>query len=40
VVNVSQLLTVDKSFLTERIGSLPRFVQDEVDEGLRLVLCL
>lgn len=40
VVNVSQLLTVDKSFLTECTGCLPKSLQDEVDEGLRLVLCL
>ena len=40
VVNVSQILTVDKSFLTERISSLPVSLQEEVDEGLRLVLYL
>lgn len=40
VVNVSQILTVDKTFLTERIGSLPKSLQDEVDEGLRMVLYL
>lgn len=38
VVNVSQIITVDKSFLTERVGRLaPRQLAD-VDEGLRLVL--
>lgn len=40
VVNVSQVLTVDKSFLRERLSSLPNHLQDEVDEGLRLVLYL
>ncbi len=40
VVNVSQLITIDKSFLTERIGRLPGSIQDRVDEGLRLVLAL
>ena len=40
VVNVSQLLTIDKSFLTERIGRLPGSILDRVDEGLRLVLAL
>jgi mRNA interferase MazF len=40
VVNVSQVLTVDKAFLTERIGSLPNSLQEEVDEGLRMVLYL
>ncbi len=40
VVNISQILTVDKTFLTERIGSLPDYLQEEVDEGLRMVLYL
>jgi mRNA interferase MazF len=40
VANVSQIFTVDKAFLTERIGSLPASLQDDVDEGLRTVLYL
>lgn len=40
VANVSQIFTLDKAFLTERIGSLPVSLQEEVDEGLRTVLCL
>lgn len=40
VANVSQIFTVDKAFLTERIGSLPVSLQEEVDEGLRTVLYL
>jgi mRNA interferase MazF len=40
VANVSQIFTVDKTFLTERIGSLPNYLQEEVDEGLRIVLYL
>ena len=40
VVNVSQLLTLDRSFLTERAGTLPPRLQGSVDEGLRLVLQL
>ncbi len=40
VANVSQIFTVDKTFLTERIGSLPDYLQEEVDEGLRMVLYL
>lgn len=40
VANVSQILTVDKTFLTERIGALPDYLQEEVDEGLRMVLYL
>ena len=40
VANVSQILTLDKSFLTERIGTLPDHLQEAVDEGLRMVLYL
>ena len=38
VVNVSQLLTLDRSFLTEHAGTLPPRLQSSVDDGLRLVL--
>jgi mRNA interferase MazF len=38
VVNISQLLTLDRSFLTEHMGILSRQLQTRVDEGLRLVL--
>jgi mRNA interferase MazF len=40
VANVSQVITLNKSFLTERVGSLPEDLQEEVDEGLRLVMYL
>lgn len=40
VVNVSQLLTLDRSFLTEHAGTLPPRLQRFVEEGLRLVLQL
>jgi mRNA interferase MazF len=40
VVNVSQLITLDKSFLTERIGRLQRKSVLALEEGLRLVLSL
>jgi len=40
VVNVSQVLTVDKSFLTERIGRVAHAQLAEIDEGLRLVFSL
>lgn len=40
VVNVSQIISVDKIFFTERIGRLsPRLLAD-VDEGLRLVFSI
>jgi mRNA interferase MazF len=38
VVNVSQLLTLDRSFLTERLGKVPPKLMAAIDEGLRLVL--
>lgn len=38
VANVSQIMTLDKSFLTERVTKVTRSVMKEVDEGLRLVL--
>jgi mRNA interferase MazF len=40
VVNVSRLVTVDKSFLIEKAGQLPVAVLREVEEGIRLVLSL
>lgn len=40
VANVSQIFTVNKTFLVERIGSLPDSLQKEVDEGLRTILYL
>jgi mRNA interferase MazF len=40
VVNVSQLITVDKTYLTERVGRLPKRHTGAIDEGLRLVLGL
>src|SRR5262249_44248648 len=40
VVNVSQLITVDRTFLTERIGRLSRDLMTEVDNGIRLALSL
>lgn len=40
VVNVSQIITVDKSNLTEKVKSLSGAVVQRIDEGLRLVLAL
>jgi mRNA interferase MazF len=40
VVNVSQILTLDRSFLTEHAGTLPPRLQRSVDERLRIVLQL
>ena len=40
VANVSQIITVDKTFLTERIGRLNPRLLAEVDDGLRLVFSI
>ncbi len=40
IANVSQLITIDKSFLSERVGSLPLDLLEQVDAGLRMVLYL
>jgi len=40
VLNVSQLITVDKAFLTEKIGKLTARQLQEMNAGLRLVLAL
>ena len=40
VVNVSQIITVDKSFLTEQVSQISDRVMLLVEEGLRLVLVL
>ena len=38
VVNVSQLITVDRTVLTSRVRSLPSEAMHRVEDGLRLVL--
>jgi mRNA interferase MazF len=40
VVNVSQLATLDRRILTERVVSLSQESMERVDAGLRLVLTL
>ena len=40
VVNVSQVITVDRTFLTEKCGRLPTKLIKSIDEGLRLALSL
>ncbi len=40
VANVSQLITVDKSFLTEKVGILSPQKLREVEAGVRLALSL
>jgi mRNA interferase MazF len=38
VVNVSQLVTLDREELTERVRTLPAESMRDIDDGLRLVL--
>jgi mRNA interferase MazF len=38
VVNVSQLLTLDRTVLTQRVRALPAATLRSVDDGIRLVL--
>lgn len=38
VANVSQVVTIDKQFLTEQIGRLSSHLLDQVETGLRVVL--
>jgi mRNA interferase MazF len=40
VVNVSQLITLDKQRLTEKVGRLPAESLRDVEAGIRLVLAL
>jgi len=40
VVNVSQLLTMDRGLLSKRVGALPAGIMQRVDAGLKLVLSL
>ena len=40
VVNVSQMLTLDRGLLTHRVKMLPSQIISRIDDGLRLVLAL
>ena len=40
VINVSQVVTLNKAFLTEKAGAAPPKLMHAVDEGLRLALGL
>ncbi len=40
VVNVTQLATIDRSAIEERIGSLPDWLMSDVDAGLARALAL
>ena len=38
IVNVTQVTTIDRSWLESRVGKLRKSVMDQVEYGLRLVL--
>jgi mRNA-degrading endonuclease toxin of MazEF toxin-antitoxin module len=40
VANVSQVITIDRNALTDRVGRLPGTIIDQVANGLRLALAL
>ncbi len=40
VVNISQILTLDRRFLSRKVGRLPDRTREAIDAGLRLVLSL
>ena len=40
VINVSQMITINKSILPERVKMVPDGVMREVDQGIKLVLGL
>ena len=40
VVNVSQIVTLDRAFLTKRVRAVPAACMAQIDAGLRLVLAL
>lgn len=40
VVNVTQIASIDRNALTERVGQLPGWLLDQVGEGLRRALDL
>lgn len=40
IVNLSQILAIDKDQFLERVGNLPSSVMAEIDAGLKLILNL
>lgn len=40
VVNASHVVTIDKSYLREKVCRVPKTVLEEISEGIRLVLAL
>ena len=40
MVNISQIMTIDRTLLTRRVRGLPATVVRKVEDGLRMVLAL
>jgi len=40
VINISQIFTIDKNFITEQIVKLPEKYLKQIEKGLKLVLSL
>lgn len=40
VVNLSQILTIDKTWLTENMGMLRKDILESIDQGIKLILDL
>ncbi len=40
VINISQIVTIDKSYLTECVGTVPDRILTSVEDGIKLVLNL
>lgn len=40
IANVSQIITIDKQFIQEKIGQLSNQTMGQIDTGIRLVLSL
>ena len=38
--NILPIITIDKHFLTKRVGNLPRSLCEQVEAGLELILTL
>lgn len=40
IANVSQIITLDKQFFSEKVGQISQLTMQQIDEGLKLVLAL
>ena len=40
VANVSQIITIDKNFLTERLRVMSGNILKQIEDGIRRILCL